>query len=126
MTKNMSRLVSVKVNYPPGLEAMVHSFKLCATARLFLQDLIPHVGAGIFLDNDIVVMDDLSLLWDKFNLFSLETAMAMAPVEAHYGAMVMVRDFVIFDLICMYNMKKNLRHIQRFFLCENNFHWTPT
>ena len=121
----MSRLVSVKVNYPPGLEAMVHSFKLCATARLFLQDLIPHVEAGIFLDNDIVVMDDLSLLWDRFHLFSLETAMAMAPVEAHYGAMVMVRDFAIFDLICMYNMKKNLRHIQRF-LFGNNFHWTPT
>ena len=95
----MSRLVSVKVNYPPGLEAMVHSFKLCATARLFLQDLIPHVEAGIFLDNDIVVMDDLSLLWDKFDLFSSETAMAMAPVEPHYGAMVMVRDFAIFDLI---------------------------
>ena len=94
----MSRLVSVKVNYPPGLEAMVHSFKLCATARLFLQDLIPHVEAGIFLDNDIVVMDDLSLLWDRFDLFSSETAMAMAPVEAHYGAMVMVRDF---DLICI-------------------------
>ena len=97
----MSRLVSVKVNYPPGLEAMVHSFKLCATARLFLQDLIPHVEAGIFLDNDIVVMDDLSLLWDRFHLFSLETAMAMAPVEPHYGAMVMVRDVAIFDLICI-------------------------
>ena len=117
----MSRLVSVKVNYPPGLEEMVHSFKLCATARLFLQDLIPHVEAGIFLDNDIVVMDDLSLLWDRFDLFSSETAMAMAPVEAHYGAMVMVRDF---DLICI----TSRRILDRFnvFLCGNNFHWTPT
>jgi len=67
------------------LEEMVHGFKLCATARLFLQDSIPHVDAGIFLDNDIVVMDDLSLLWDRFKLFSTEAAMAMAPVEAHYG-----------------------------------------
>ena len=77
--------MSVKVNYPDGLEEMVHGFKLCATARLFLQDLIPHVDAGIFLDNDIVVMDDLSLLWQRFKLFSTEAAMAMAPVEAHYG-----------------------------------------
>ena len=86
------RLVSVKVNYPDGLEEMVHGFKLCATARLFLQDSIPHVDAGVFLDNDIVVMDDLSLLWDRFKLFSTEAAMAMAPVEAHYGVR-MVRVF---------------------------------
>ena len=82
----------MKVNYPDGLEDMVHGFKLCATARLFLQDLIPNVDAGVFLDNDIVVMDDLSLLWDRFKLFSTEAAMAMAPVEAHYGVR-MVRVF---------------------------------
>ena len=120
----MSRLVSVKVNYPPGLEAMVHSFKLCATARLFLQDLIPHVEAGIFLDNDIVVMDDLSLLWDRFHLFSSETAMAMAPVEPHYGAMVMVRHLAIFDLICI--TSRGILDIFNVFLCGNNLHWTPT
>jgi len=79
------RLVSVKVRYPEGLEEMVHGFKLCATARLFLQDFLPHVDAGIFLDNDIVVMDDLADLWDRFEIFTTETAMAMAPVEAHYG-----------------------------------------
>ena len=79
------RLVSVKVRYPEGLEEMVHGFKLCATARLFLQDFLPHVDAGIFLDNDIVVMDDLASLWDRFEIFTTETAMAMAPVEAHYG-----------------------------------------
>ena len=112
----------MKVNYPPGLEAMVHSFKLCATARLFLQDLIPHVEAGIFLDNDIVVMDDLSLLWDRFNLFSSETAMAMAPVEAHYGAMVMVRDLAIFDMICI--ASRRILDIFNVFLCGNNFHCT--
>ena len=84
--------MSVKVNYPDGLEEMVHGFKLCATARLFLQDSIPHVDAGVFLDNDIVVMDDLSLLWDRFKLFSTDAAMAMAPVEAHYGVR-MVRVF---------------------------------
>ena len=83
--KQYIRLVSVKVNYPDGLEEMVHGFKLCATARLFLQDSIPHLDAGVYLDNDIVVMDDLSLLWGRFKLFSTEVAMAMAPVEAHYG-----------------------------------------
>ena len=86
-----ARLVSVKVNYPDGLEEMVHGFKLCATARLFLQDLIPHIDAGVFLDNDIVVMDDLSFLWERFKHFSTEAAMAMAPVEAHYGVR-MVRE----------------------------------
>ena len=97
--------MSVKVNYPDGLEEMVHGFKLCATARLFLQDSIPHVDAGVFLDNDIVVMDDLSLLWDRFKLFSTEAAMAMAPVEAHYGVR-MVRVFTNTWPIEMYQETK--------------------
>ena len=84
----------MKVNYPDGLEEMVHGFKLCATARLFLQHLILHIDAGVFLDNDIVVMDDLSLLWERFKHFSIEAAMAMAPVEAHYGVR-MVRECLI-------------------------------
>ena len=61
---------------------------------LFLQDLIPHIDAGVFLDNDIVVMDDLALLWERFKHFSVEAAMAMAPVEAHYGVR-MVRECLI-------------------------------
>ena len=67
-------------------------FRICATARLFIDVMLPEVDNGIFLDTDIVIMDDLSLLWDKFKLFSTEAAMAMAPVEAHYGVR-MVRVF---------------------------------
>ena len=75
------RLFSVPIHYPPGLEQMVDSFKPCATARLFLQvttgptvrpctvwlsqDMLPEVDAGIFLDLDTLLLEDLGQLWDR-------------------------------------------------------------
>jgi len=79
------RLASVPIEYPAGLEDMINGWKICATARLFLQDLLPEVDAGIFLDTDTVLLDDPALLWDRFQLFSPFTALALAPVEAHYS-----------------------------------------
>ena len=49
------------------------------------QDMLPDVDAGIFLDNDMLVLQDPALLWDEFKLFTPFTAMAVAPVEAHYS-----------------------------------------
>lgn len=85
MSSGSLRLVSVPVTYPVGLEDMINAFKLCATARLFIQDLVPDLDAGIFLDNDVLLLRDPAVLWDRFNLFSPFTAMAVAPVEAHYS-----------------------------------------
>lgn len=76
---------SVKVAYPEDLKPMITAFKLCATARLFLQDLLPNVDAGIFLDNDIIALRDPAILWNRFRLFTPFTAIALAPVEAHYS-----------------------------------------
>ena len=36
----VTRLYSVDVSYPPGLEDLINAFKLCATVRLFLQVII--------------------------------------------------------------------------------------
>ena len=47
--------------------------------------MLPEVDAGIFLDNDLLLLDDVSVLWDRFRLFTPFTAMALAPVEAHYS-----------------------------------------
>jgi len=79
------RFYSVDVVYPAGLEDMIGAFKFCATARLFLQDMLPDVDSGIFLDNDMLVLQDPAILWDRFKLFTPFTAMAVAPVEAHYS-----------------------------------------
>ena len=72
-------MFSVKVAYPEDLKPMITAFKLCATARLFLQvclilslpllllqDLLPNVDAGIFLDNDIVALRDPAILWNRW------------------------------------------------------------
>jgi len=82
---DLLRLASVWIEYPPGLEEMINGWKICATARLFLQDLLPELDAGIFLDTDTVLLEDPALLWDRFQLFSPFTALALAPVEAHYS-----------------------------------------
>ena len=49
------------------------------------QDMLPNVDAGIFLDNDMLVLQDPAILWDRFKLFTPFTAIASAPVEAHYS-----------------------------------------
>ena len=74
-------MFSVKVAYPEDLKPMITAFKLCATARLFLQvclilslpllllllqDLLPNVDAGIFLDNDIIALRDPAILWNRW------------------------------------------------------------
>jgi hypothetical protein len=47
--------------------------------------MLPEVDAGIFLDTDLLLLDDVSVLWDQFHLFTPFTAMALAPVEPHYS-----------------------------------------
>ena len=45
-------------------------FRICATARLFIDTMLPEVDNGIFLDTDIVIMDDIMNLWRRMNQFS--------------------------------------------------------
>ena len=45
-------------------------FRICATARLFIDVMLPEVDNGIFLDTDIVIMDDIVNLWRRLNQFS--------------------------------------------------------
>ena len=36
-------------------------FRICATARLFIDHMLPDLDAGIFLDTDILLMDDIKV-----------------------------------------------------------------
>ena len=46
---------------------MLGMFRLCATARLFVHEMLPEdVEAGIFLDTDIILHDNLANLWKNF------------------------------------------------------------
>ena len=55
------------LSYPRGLEEMQTMFRTCATARLFVHDMLPEtVEAGIFLDTDTILHDDLANLWKNF------------------------------------------------------------
>ena len=79
------RLNSVSIEYPPGLDDMMHAYKICATASLFLHELLPEVDAGIFLDTDVILMGDPAQLWDRFQLFTPFTALALATVDKEYS-----------------------------------------
>ena len=35
--------------------------RMCATARLFIDHMLPDVDAGIFLDTDILLMDNIKV-----------------------------------------------------------------
>ena len=57
-------------------------FRICATARLFIDTMLPEVDSGIFLDTDIVMMDDILNLWRQLKQFS------PAQVHLHSGRVV--------------------------------------
>ena len=79
------RLKSVTISYPSGLEEMVNMFRICATARLFIDKMLPNVDSGIFLDSDIVLMDNIKNLWNNFNKFTSAQVMGMAATENVYS-----------------------------------------
>ena len=81
----MYRVTSKKVFYPPGLREMQNMFRVCATARLFIHEMLPEIKSGIFLDTDILFMDDIKNLQDHFTQFNPSQMMGMAAVEPHYG-----------------------------------------
>lgn len=74
-----------EVWYPEDLADMVNQFKICATAKILVHEMFPTVDAGIVLDTDIVVMDDITNLWNNFHKFDSAQMAALAPVESHYS-----------------------------------------
>ena len=74
-----------EVWYPEDLADMVNQFKICATAKILVHEMFPTVDAGIVMDTDIVVMDDIANLWSHFNKFDSSQMAALAPVESHYS-----------------------------------------
>ena len=60
---------------------MVNMFRICATARLFIDKMLPDVDSGIFLDTDVVLMDNIKNLWNYFSKFNSAQIMGMAATE---------------------------------------------
>jgi lipopolysaccharide biosynthesis glycosyltransferase len=79
------RLNSQKVFYPDGLGHMVNMFRICATARLFIHEMLPTVDAGIYLDSDVLLLDNIINLWSFFSKFNSAQVMALSAVEFSYG-----------------------------------------
>ena len=74
-----------RVRYPTDMVEMKKNYKLCTTAKLFLHEMFPEVTAGIFLDTDTVVLEDISNLWSLFSRFDDKQVVSLAPVETHYS-----------------------------------------
>lgn len=68
--------------------------------------MLPNVDSGIFLDNDMLVLQDPAILWDRFKLFTPFTAIAVAPVEAHYS-----RQMVSSEQSCSFSPTSHLKLI---------------
>ena len=79
------RLKSQNVFYPDGLGHMVNMFRICATARLFIHEMLPTVDAGIYLDSDVLLLDNIINLWSFFSKFNSAQVMALSAVELSYG-----------------------------------------
>lgn len=70
---------------PDDMSDMMMAYKPCVSAKIFLHDMFPQDDAGIVLDTDIIVMEDLAKLWSIFKEFDSMQLAGLAPVETHYS-----------------------------------------
>ena len=72
--------------YPPGLEDYYGMFRACSTAKLFLDHMLPEtVDAGVYLDTDILLLDDITHLINHMTQFSPGQVMGLAATENIYN-----------------------------------------
>ena len=74
-----------EVYFPDDLKDMSMVYKPCVAAKLFVHDLFPKEDAGIVLDTDTIILDDVKKLWDFFRKFDSVQFASLAPVESHYS-----------------------------------------
>ena len=74
-----------EVYFPDDLMDMSLVYKPCVAAKLFVHDLFPKEDAGIVLDTDTIILDDVKKLWDFFQKFDSQQFASLAPVESHYS-----------------------------------------
>ena len=74
-----------RVRFPEDMLEMKRNYKLCTTAKLFLHEMFPEEDAGIFLDSDTILLEDISTLWELFAQFDEKQVLSLAPVETHYS-----------------------------------------
>ena len=74
-----------EVYFPHDLKDMSLVYKPCVAAKLFVHDVFPKVDAGIVLDTDTIILEDVKKLWDIFQKFDSQQFASLAPVESHYS-----------------------------------------
>ena len=61
-------------------------FRACSTAKLFLDHMLPDtVDAGVYLDTDILLLDDITHLINHLTQFSPGQVMGLAATENIYN-----------------------------------------
>ena len=73
------------MHLPNDLNEMMMVFKPCVSTKIFVHELFPDDEAGIILDTDIVIMDDIVKLWNIIYKFDNDQFAGIAPVETHYS-----------------------------------------
>nr|XP_054757673.1 glucoside xylosyltransferase 1-like [Lytechinus pictus] len=69
------------ISFPPGEdpEKWKKVFKMCATQRLFLPDLLPHVDSLLYVDTDILFIRPIEEIYSFFKQFNSTQMAAMTP-----------------------------------------------
>ena len=86
MISERNAVIEVReVYFPDDLKNISMVYKPCVAAKLFVNDLFPQLDAGIVLDTDTIILDDLKKLWEIFLKFDSQQFASLAPVESHYS-----------------------------------------
>jgi UDP-xylose:glucoside alpha-1,3-xylosyltransferase len=54
-------------------------FKLCASQRIFLPEILPTIDSLLYVDTDVLFLDDIKNIYNHFKLFNKTQIAALAP-----------------------------------------------
>ncbi|KAI1280862.1 Glucoside xylosyltransferase 2 [Halotydeus destructor] len=74
------------IQFPSGSDKWKKLFKPCASQRLFLPSLLPHVDSAIYIDNDVLFLSPPEQLWSQFSRMNQSHMAALAPEHEDYSA----------------------------------------
>ncbi|XP_064634275.1 glucoside xylosyltransferase 2-like isoform X2 [Lineus longissimus] len=75
------KLTLYPITYPSyvNYDEWKRIFKMCATQRIFLPDILPNIDSVIYIDTDVLFMRPIDDLWDHFTKFNTTQIAALAP-----------------------------------------------
>ncbi|KAA8498423.1 Glucoside xylosyltransferase 2 [Porphyridium purpureum] len=67
---------------PASSDKETNFFKVCSGQRLYIPDALPHVDRLLYLDADILFLDDVSKMWDMFDQWTPNMLFGLSPEKS--------------------------------------------